>query len=235
MGSIKKKTSKSSDSELENENCRGRATRKPALRTSHKIKCKRRRTGKSSSSSSGSSSSSSSSPECRSSQRKTAQVSSTRKMSKTCDKRCRSSSGSSSTSSSSSSSDEERRRKVQKKRAKKEKKRLKKAKKKLKKLQKQMSVSTSKASSDEEVIGPMVPAAGVGQAMKPMTKEEWEKQQSEVRRVTDPETGRSRLVRGRGEILEEAVSRQRHQQINREATRNDGASFQKEMAKRLAR
>lgn len=28
--------------------------------------------------------------------------------------------------------------------------------------------------------------------MKPMTKEEWEKQQSVVRRVYDPETGRTR-------------------------------------------
>ena len=29
-------------------------------------------------------------------------------------------------------------------------------------------------------------------SMKPMTKEEWEKQQSVVRRVVDPETGRHR-------------------------------------------
>ena len=29
-------------------------------------------------------------------------------------------------------------------------------------------------------------------AMRPMTKEEWEKQQSNVRHVYDPETGRTR-------------------------------------------
>lgn len=62
--------------------------------------------------------------------------------------------------------------------------------------------------------------------MAPMTKEEYEKQQSVVRRVFDPDTGRNRLVRGEGEIIEEVVSRQRHQEINRQATQGDGLSFQ---------
>lgn len=35
-------------------------------------------------------------------------------------------------------------------------------------------------------------SAPVPRVMKPMTKEEWEKQQSVVRRVLDPETGRTR-------------------------------------------
>ena len=43
------------------------------------------------------------------------------------------------------------------------------------------------------------------------------------------------LIRGRGEILEEAVSQRRHQQINKQATLNDGANFQKEIAKRLVK
>ncbi|XP_014678015.1 PREDICTED: ADP-ribosylation factor-like protein 6-interacting protein 4 [Priapulus caudatus] len=60
----------------------------------------------------------------------------------------------------------------------------------------------------------------------PMTKEEYDKQQSIVRRMYDPETGRSRLVRGEGEIIEEIVSRERHKEINRQATRGDGMSFQ---------
>jgi len=63
-------------------------------------------------------------------------------------------------------------------------------------------------------------------AMTPMTKEEYEKQQSVVRRVLDPETGRNRLVRGGGEIIEEIVSKQRHRQINKQATAADGLSYQ---------
>ncbi|XP_061166370.1 ADP-ribosylation factor-like protein 6-interacting protein 4 isoform X2 [Saccostrea echinata] len=65
--------------------------------------------------------------------------------------------------------------------------------------------------------------------MKPMTKEEWEKQQSVVRRVYDPETGRNRLVKGDGEILEEIVSKERHKQINKQATQGDGLFFATKM------
>lgn len=36
-----------------------------------------------------------------------------------------------------------------------------------------------------------------------------------------------RLIKGDGEILEEIVTRDRHKQINQEATRNDGQTFQK--------
>lgn len=96
-----------------------------------------------------------------------------------------------------------------------------------------------------------------------MTKEEWEKRQSVVRRVQDEETGRyrliylseiyvekdillikfillsfkeyyavsqfcifSRLIKGDGEVLEEIVSRDRHKQINKQATMADGDFFQ---------
>jgi len=61
--------------------------------------------------------------------------------------------------------------------------------------------------------------------MRPMTREEWEARQSVVRRVYDEETGRTRLVKGDGEILEEIVSRQRHQEINKQATKSDGDAF----------
>eukprot|EP00058_Branchiostoma_floridae_P020252 XP_002605742.1 hypothetical protein BRAFLDRAFT_218534 [Branchiostoma floridae] len=61
--------------------------------------------------------------------------------------------------------------------------------------------------------------------MRPMTKEEWDKQQSVVRRVFDPDTGRNRLVKGDGEIIEEIVSKERHKQINQQATQGDGLSF----------
>ncbi|PZC78929.1 hypothetical protein B5X24_HaOG217019 [Helicoverpa armigera] len=63
-------------------------------------------------------------------------------------------------------------------------------------------------------------------AMAPMTKEEWEKRQSIVRKVLDEESGRYRLIKGDGEVLEEIVSRDRHKQINRQATQADGAFFQ---------
>ena len=48
-----------------------------------------------------------------------------------------------------------------------------------------------------------------------MTKEEYERQQSVVRRVYDPDTGRHRLIKGDGEIIEEIVSRERQKVINK--------------------
>merc|ERR1712038_733328 len=66
----------------------------------------------------------------------------------------------------------------------------------------------------------------------PMTKEEWEKKQSVVRREFDEDTGRVRLIKGDGEVLEECVSRERQQEINRAATRADGVSFQRDVARR---
>merc|ERR1712098_557652 len=67
----------------------------------------------------------------------------------------------------------------------------------------------------------------------PMTKEEWDKQQSVIRREYDEDTGRVRLVKGRGEILEEIVSRDRQKEINRQATLADGNSFQTGIKSRL--
>jgi hypothetical protein len=42
-----------------------------------------------------------------------------------------------------------------------------------------------------------------------------------------------RLIKGDGEVLEEIVSRDRHREINRQATRGDGAFFQATMAAKL--
>ncbi|XP_063820622.1 ADP-ribosylation factor-like protein 6-interacting protein 4 isoform X2 [Pseudophryne corroboree] len=64
------------------------------------------------------------------------------------------------------------------------------------------------------------------QAMKPMTKEEWDARQSVIRKVLDPETGRMRLIKGDGEVLEEIVSKDRHKEINKQATASDGFTFQ---------
>ena len=61
--------------------------------------------------------------------------------------------------------------------------------------------------------------------MIPMTKEAWEQQQAQIREVYDEQSGRYRLVRGSGEIIERIVSRSNHESINRAATRGDGASF----------
>jgi Nuclear RNA-splicing-associated protein len=62
-------------------------------------------------------------------------------------------------------------------------------------------------------------------SMAPMSREEYERQQSQVRQVLDVETGRMRLVRGTGEIIETMVSRAQHAAINQQATRGDGSSF----------
>lgn len=64
---------------------------------------------------------------------------------------------------------------------------------------------------------------------RPLTKEEYEARQSVIRKVVDPETGRTRLVRGEGEIIEEIVSREKHKDINRQATRGDGNAFQRNL------
>jgi DNA modification methylase len=65
----------------------------------------------------------------------------------------------------------------------------------------------------------------------PMTQKDYEKSQSVIRRVVDPDTGRSRLVKGDGEILEEIVSKEQHRAINRVATQGDGLSFQSGLKK----
>lgn len=90
---------------------------------------------------------------------------------------------------------------------------------------------------EEKDIGPVIaplaankPESPPAKAdRRPMTKEEWEKQQSVVRRVYDPETGRTRLVKGDGEILEEIVSKDRHNEINKQATQGDGRFYAKQL------
>lgn len=60
----------------------------------------------------------------------------------------------------------------------------------------------------------------------PETPEEYQKRQSRIRHEVDPVTGRKRLIKGDGEILEEFVSRKRHVEINKQATYKDGSFFQ---------
>ena len=75
-------------------------------------------------------------------------------------------------------------------------------------------------------------ASSTALAMRPMTQAEWEAQQSVVRRVYDEETGRTRLIKGDGEILEEIVSRKQHLAINKRATLGDGLAFQTKLGLR---
>jgi hypothetical protein len=69
--------------------------------------------------------------------------------------------------------------------------------------------------------------------MVPMTKAEWERQQAQVKEVYDEESGRYRLVRGSGEIIERIVSRSSHDSINQAATRGDGSSFSRSIFETL--
>lgn len=142
------------------------------------------------------------------------------------------------TSSSSDSSSESRRAKRRKKKAKKHKKserkqREKKRKKKEKRRKSSQSPTTSNfellKSEAKSTIGPLPNPEQAMTAMAPMTKTEWEKQQSVIRRVLDPETGRQRLVKGDGEIIEEIVSLKQHKEINKQATSSDGMFFQKQL------
>ena len=61
--------------------------------------------------------------------------------------------------------------------------------------------------------------------MIPMTRQEYEREQAQIRSVYDPESGRVRLVRGSGEIIESIVRRSEHTVINQIATQMDGQSF----------
>lgn len=71
--------------------------------------------------------------------------------------------------------------------------------------------------AEEEEDGPVLTDEQKSriQAMKPMTKEEWDARQSVIRKVVDPETGRTRLIKGDGEVLEEIVTKERHREINK--------------------
>jgi hypothetical protein len=61
--------------------------------------------------------------------------------------------------------------------------------------------------------------------MAPMSKADYDKQQATIRQVYDAASGRVRLIRGTGEIIESLVSRTEHEAINQRATRGDGAFY----------
>jgi hypothetical protein len=61
----------------------------------------------------------------------------------------------------------------------------------------------------------------------PLTREAYEKAQSVLRHMFDPLSGRTRLIKGDGEVMEEIVSRSQHRAINKAATAWDGYVFQR--------
>eukprot|EP00123_Amoebidium_parasiticum_P000997 comp11958_c0_seq1/m.6642 comp11958_c0_seq1/g.6642 ORF comp11958_c0_seq1/g.6642 comp11958_c0_seq1/m.6642 type:complete len:192 (-) comp11958_c0_seq1:417-992(-) len=65
--------------------------------------------------------------------------------------------------------------------------------------------------------------------MAPMSFNDYQQKESELRRVFDEDTGRWRLVRGSGEIVEEIVSKEQQKKINKMATFGDGYAYQKAM------
>ncbi|XP_077286119.1 uncharacterized protein LOC143911209 [Arctopsyche grandis] len=116
-----------------------------------------------------------------------------------------------------------------KKKLKREKKKLKRAKK--LKEREQTSTESEKPLLQEAVVAEKTSNIPISlmdkaKAMAPMTKEEWEKRQAVVRRVLDEESGRYRLIKGDGEVLEEIVPQKRHKEINKQASQADGAYFQ---------
>lgn len=75
---------------------------------------------------------------------------------------------------------------------------------------------------------PPQPQAQATGALAPMTPQQYSSQKSQVRRQYDPQTGQYRLVRGTGEIIEQIVSKNQHQQLNKMATFADGHYFQQQ-------
>eukprot|EP00741_Cyanophora_paradoxa_P002721 tig00000624_g2641.t1 len=57
-----------------------------------------------------------------------------------------------------------------------------------------------------------------GYSARPPRAPEHQKKESVIRKVYDEETGRVRLVKGSGEIIERIVTREQHLAINHQAT-----------------
>ncbi|EDW24435.1 GL23403 [Drosophila persimilis] len=79
-------------------------------------------------------------------------------------------------------------------------------------------------SSDEDFAIPI--ALMNSKSHAPETPEEYQRRQSQIRREVDPVTGRIRLIKGDSEVLEEIVSKERHTDINKKATRGDGEYYE---------
>lgn len=93
-----------------------------------------------------------------------------------------------------------------------------------------------KKEADKEEVDLSCYSKGVKRkAMAPMSREQYEQQQSVVREVYDEVSGRVRLIRGTGEIIERIVSRAQHDSINRTATAGDGRHFSRAVGRLAAK
>ena len=71
--------------------------------------------------------------------------------------------------------------------------------------------------------------------MIPMTRQQYEQEQSQIRSVYDPVSGRVRQIRGSGEIIETIVTRSQHTRINQIATQTDGQHYSQQVWNNAAR
>ncbi|KAJ3235817.1 hypothetical protein HDU78_004964 [Chytriomyces hyalinus] len=72
---------------------------------------------------------------------------------------------------------------------------------------------------------PSVSSSRKSSVMAPQRPEEHVAEMNKLRRELDPMTGRIRLIKGTGEVVEEIVTKKQHLEINQQATRGDGAAY----------
>lgn len=89
-----------------------------------------------------------------------------------------------------------------------------------------VAITEAARNSDNDVDFCIPVALMNNKPSRPETKEEYDKRQSILRRVVDEESGRTRLIKGDGEIIEEIVTKDRHKDINKKATQTDGQTYQ---------
>eukprot|EP00804_Cyclotella_cryptica_P007569 CCRYP_010648-RA/>CCRYP_010648-RA protein AED:0.45 eAED:0.45 QI:0/-1/0/1/-1/1/1/0/248 len=86
---------------------------------------------------------------------------------------------------------------------------------------------TNKSNHSSNSASTAIPTKSKG----PMTQQQYLELQSQIREVLDPHTGRTRWMRGTGEIVERIVSREEHSRLNQSATLGDGRGFARDIAR----
>eukprot|EP00873_Tetraselmis_striata_P002162 jgi/Tetstr1/422426/TSEL_013264.t1 len=76
----------------------------------------------------------------------------------------------------------------------------------------------ARAVAQQRAAAEAAATAGGGAGTGPMTAEQHQRDAERVRKVYEPETGRVRLVKGSGEIVEQIVSREEQEAIRKRAT-----------------
>ena len=67
-----------------------------------------------------------------------------------------------------------------------------------------------------------------------MTQKQYLELQSQIHEVVDPHTGRTRFIRGTGDIIERIVSREEHSRLDKHATLGDGSGFANDIMRAAA-